>query len=206
LEDSGVPDVIGVAYLITQDQYIHVIASEGGGTVYQDLCLSGEPVGGHDSEKVGGVCIRVRTLGSAIVRHPPPAPSQRYMVSIALLCPYFADMGFIALTLLIVEFYPQNIVKGGGNEAHLPLEYQRYLSNISVFNPPGSKWSRLGASIFVFLCGPVMLALEKLTTKSIQADGNAQSWVRSLVRWTMYIIWVVHDYLFAPIFGRGDGL
>ncbi|KAI1824915.1 hypothetical protein F4861DRAFT_224690 [Xylaria intraflava] len=177
LEEGAAPDVVGVAHLITQEQYRHVIASEGGGSAYRDVCLVGEPVDGDDTEK-SRVGIRVRTLVSAIARHPPPTPSQRYM----------------------------NLLTEGSQEARLPLEYQKYLANIPVFNPPESQWTKLGASIFIFLWGPVMPALEKLTHKSIQPDGNAQYWVILIVRCTMHLIWLFHDYLFAPIFGRGDGL
>ncbi|GAW14659.1 hypothetical protein ANO14919_040620 [Xylariales sp. No.14919] len=177
LEGRADPDVVGIAYFITQDQYRHVIASEGGGTAYQDLALVGELVGRDniDKRKTG---IRVRTLGSAMTRYPPPSPSRRYM----------------------------DLLKEGSHEAQLPLEYQKYLGGIRVFDPPSSRWRRLGASMFVSLWGPVMIGLEKLTNTNIQADGNAQMWVILVVRFTMRLIWAVHDYLFAPIFGRGDGL
>ncbi|KAI6086514.1 hypothetical protein F4821DRAFT_238415 [Hypoxylon rubiginosum] len=170
-------DVIGVAYLITQEQYRRVISSEGGGIAYRDICLVGEPVDEDDRAKVG-YQIMLRTLGTAMLRHPPPVPSQRYM----------------------------NLLIEGGKEARLPSQYQQYLSHVPVYEPPNSSWTKLGALIFISIWGPVMSAMEKLTKESIQSDGNAPTWVILLVRWTVFVIWVVHDYLFAPIFGRGDGI
>jgi hypothetical protein len=50
-----------------------------------------------------------------------------------------------------------------------------------------------------------MGALEKITNDSIGEDGNAPGIVVWLVRFTMWVIWLVHDWIFAPVFGRGDG-
>jgi len=48
--------------------------------------------------------------------------------------------------------------------------------------------------------------MERMTKKSIQEDGNAPRWVIMMVRLVMLIMWAVHDLVFAPVFGRGDGL
>lgn len=75
------PDVIGVAYLITAEQYHRVIASEGGQIAYQDIRVCGKPLDAADAENTGAEVV-VQTLGSTtMVRHPTPTPSQRYMVS-----------------------------------------------------------------------------------------------------------------------------
>ena len=73
------PDVIGVAYLITVDQYRLVVASEGGGIAYYDICLSGEPIDLEARQTVGPQ-VMLRTLGTALSRQPRPIPSKRYMV------------------------------------------------------------------------------------------------------------------------------
>jgi gliotoxin/aspirochlorine biosynthesis gamma-glutamylcyclotransferase len=80
LERGKEPDVIGVAYLITSSQYRQVVASEGGGIAYRDICVCAEPVDEDDRRKIGDR-ISVHTLTSAMVRHPCPHPSLRYMVS-----------------------------------------------------------------------------------------------------------------------------
>lgn len=77
---------------------------------------------------------------------------------------------------------------------------------MAVYEPPKSNWTKLGALIFLTIWGPVMQMLEKITEKSIGEDGHAQWHVIHLVRCVIYIIWASHDYCFAPIFGRGDGL
>ena len=78
-EEGHSPDVVGIAYLITQQQYTAVIASEGGGIVYADIELASEVIDRSTRSRLG-THLSVRTLASAVVRRPPPVPSQRYMV------------------------------------------------------------------------------------------------------------------------------
>ncbi|RYO97032.1 hypothetical protein DL765_011330 [Monosporascus sp. GIB2] len=143
-EEGIAPDVVGVAYLIRPDQYTRVIASEGGGIAYRDICIVGEPIGRSARDEIGSR-IMLRTLGAAMVRHPPPAPSRRYM----------------------------NLLIDGGKESHLPPRYQQYLAGFPVYKPPDSAYANLGASIFLAIWGPVMRAMENVTNKNIQEDGYA---------------------------------
>lgn len=83
--DTEIPDVLGIAYLITADQYVKVLGSEGGGIAYEDIEVDATPVGEKDREQTGER-LKVRTLGAAIERHPPPRPSKRYMVSSLSAC------------------------------------------------------------------------------------------------------------------------
>jgi hypothetical protein len=76
------PDVLGIAYLITQEQYNHVLATEGGGIMYADIELDAVPVTAKDAEATGPA-LKVRTLVVVpmMKREPWPLPSERYMVS-----------------------------------------------------------------------------------------------------------------------------
>ncbi|KAF2677298.1 hypothetical protein K458DRAFT_447110 [Lentithecium fluviatile CBS 122367] len=176
-ENVGTPDAVGVAYLITAEQYRNIIASEGGGTAYADIEITGKGISAADQKKIENGK-PMRTLGSsAMTRVPPPAPSLRYM----------------------------DLLINGAAEAHLPLEYQAYLESITPYNPPTTWWPKVGASLFLALWGPVMGLLEKITNSSIGPDGNAPPCVVWLVRSTLMLIWLVHDWIFAPVFGPGDG-
>ncbi len=77
--DRLLPEVMGVAYLISDLQYKKVIASEGGGVAYDDISVDAKPVGDEDAKRTGPRP-QVRTLGTAMTRHPPALPSKRYMV------------------------------------------------------------------------------------------------------------------------------
>jgi hypothetical protein len=76
----AVPDILGVAYIITKEQFIRILASEGGGIAYESIELDAVPVDEQDAE-VTGPRIKVSTLGAAMDRQPSPKPSKRYMVS-----------------------------------------------------------------------------------------------------------------------------
>lgn len=84
--ELGRPEVLGVAYLITPAQHRTVIASEGGGTAYDDISVDARPVTDEDAAKTGHA-LQVRTLGTAMKRWPLARPSERYMVSIAQINP-----------------------------------------------------------------------------------------------------------------------
>ena len=52
---------------------------------------------------------------------------------------------------------------------------------------------------------PVFKALELIIRANIMGNGWAPSWVIWLVREVLRFMWLVHDNVFAPFFGRGDG-
>ena len=82
--ELGLPNVIGVAYLITHEQHRKVMASEGGGIAYTDILVDARPVSDKDATRTGHQ-LQVRTLGTAMRRCPPARPSKRYMVCTSVL-------------------------------------------------------------------------------------------------------------------------
>ena len=100
----------------------------------------------------------------------------------------------------------QDLLNVGAAEARLPEDYQRYLCDIPIYHRPDKDRKRLGAMIFTAIWGPVMNLMEKLVNGTIKEDGNAPFIVVWLVRFVVSVIWSTHDNIFAPVFGRGDGL
>lgn len=78
-DDPKTREVLGVAYLITDEQYVHLVASEGGGIAYADIAVPALPVTSQD-ERATGKKFVVRTLGTILRRSPGSSPSARYMV------------------------------------------------------------------------------------------------------------------------------
>ena len=80
-DDCKEREVVGVAYLLSPDQLISVIGSEGGGIAYSNIVIAGaEPVDSKTAERTGSH-LTVHTFGTALARSPPARPSERYMVS-----------------------------------------------------------------------------------------------------------------------------
>lgn len=101
---------------------------------------------------------------------------------------------------------PKALVTTGAQEAQLPRPYQTFLDSIAVYDPPRSRRGKIGAALFLSIWGPVMGWMEKITKGSLREDGYAPMLVIGLVRAVMVLIWVSHDGVFAPVFGRGDGV
>lgn len=176
-DDPTTPDVHGVLYLISQEQFLQVVASEGGGTAYGLVNISALPLFEEDRRRFGN-CIEAVSLIAEMKRTPNGLPSVRYM------------------TLLL----------DGAREAGLSEEYRMYLAKQPTYAPPDRGRALLGATVFLRLFSPVMAALEVLTEITTGEDGRAPQWVISVVRTVVFGLWAVHDLIFAPIFGRGDGL
>ncbi|KAF1998232.1 hypothetical protein P154DRAFT_260091 [Amniculicola lignicola CBS 123094] len=151
---------------------------------YQHVVASeGGGIAYCDIEAVGtriddGSSVRLRTLGSAMNRSPCPRPSERYM----------------------------GLLQQGAKDAKLSMEYCQYLEDLPTYQPSSSTWHRLGAIIFLNIFRPLMALMEEITTTNIKEDGNAPRWVIAIVRFTVFVIWATHDWIFTPVFGRGDGL
>ena len=72
--------VEGCAYLITPDQWIKVIASEGGGIAYNDVDVTAHILHSTSLRRKGEV-IQAKSLGTVFRREPWGWFSERYLVS-----------------------------------------------------------------------------------------------------------------------------
>ncbi len=218
-----VPDVVGVAYLVTPGQYSKIKASEGGGSAYADVALTAKPLTQEDMMQFG-TQNEVRTLVGLMRRNPCARPSERYMVRfpvnvlvlkvpVTSLCKCLIDLDIGHKDRELPTYRPiqlrycwQDIIRAGASEANLPQSYQAYLKTISTYQPPRGQRYRFGAFIFLAIWGPIMSLLEEIINATTDTDGLAPPLVHWLVRFTMSMIWLTHDLFLAPIFGRGDGI
>lgn len=100
----------------------------------------------------------------------------------------------------------QDLVVSGASEAGLPAAYQSFLSTSPHYVPPTSYWTRFGASMFLSWCTPIWRTLDWITHANTGKDGNVPWYIVLLVQTVIFIVWLIHDTIFAPIFGRGDGI
>ncbi|KAF1362623.1 hypothetical protein EJ07DRAFT_152884 [Lizonia empirigonia] len=175
--DVKAREVVGLAYLITADQYTHLVASEGGGIAYVDIAIPAVPATPED-ESLTGPQFVVRTLGTVMRRIPQASPSERYM----------------------------KLLTDGAADARLPEAYCQYLQSIPKYQSPTNPRRKLGALLFLAFWTPVMYLVEKVALASLGPDGNAPAGVGQVVRFVIYVMWAYHDCVHAPIWGRGDGM
>lgn len=90
----------------------------------------------------------------------------------------------------------------------MPQSYRKFLANFPVFRLSEDLIARIGASLFLAFWVPIMTIMERITKASLRKNdtGNAPMWVITLVRLVVSGMWLYHDFVHAPIWGRGDGL
>ncbi|KAH7048236.1 hypothetical protein B0J12DRAFT_719394 [Macrophomina phaseolina] len=185
--EKAPPEVYGVAYLVTREQYISILASEAGDIVYNTAELPAQPLNPDDDVVAllgdaarGAPALRVATLVSGFACSPSRLPSSRY----------------------------KGIMVQGGAEASLPDAYQAYLDHLPSYQPPETTRTKIGAAIFLAVWMPLFALARALAEATANADGrgNVPHAVKTIVRCVFFLMWIHHDYLHAPIWGRGDGL
>lgn len=73
--------LLGTAYLVTAEQYRHIIESEGGGIAYREVEVAADAIETNASDSTATEHIVARTLVTVLMRRPAPRPSLRYLVS-----------------------------------------------------------------------------------------------------------------------------
>ncbi|KAF2014405.1 hypothetical protein BU24DRAFT_423360 [Aaosphaeria arxii CBS 175.79] len=173
-------ELLGTAYLLTPEMYTKVIASEGGGIAYAEIEVRASRVidpSGSDLEKQNET-FAVRSL-ITVLKHLA-RPSDRYL----------------------------GLIRTGAEEAQMPDAYQKFLARIPTYTKPKDRLRMIGASLFLAFWVPIMSMMEKITKAALKSSGkaNAPRWVILLVRFVVISMWLYHDYVHSPIWGRGDGL
>ncbi|EHK22002.1 uncharacterized protein TRIVIDRAFT_151379 [Trichoderma virens Gv29-8] len=169
------PPVHGVAYLITQEEYIKLVVSEGGGVAYREIEIEAEFL--TEKGQPSGQRATVSTLEAKYPFRPNAAPSARY------------------LGLLIT----------GAAEHKLPHDYQEYLHQLECLEPPQSRLLRLRAFFFLSFWKPVLQQLVKYMKANVKADGHCEQWIEDLIVRGYGAMWSSHNWVYAPFWGRGDG-
>jgi gliotoxin/aspirochlorine biosynthesis gamma-glutamylcyclotransferase len=88
----------------------------------------------------------------------------------------------------------------------LPPDYCHFLNGIPTFQPLSTIRGKIGTALFLAFWGPVMASMEKLTKSTLRKDGTVPTIVIYIVRLVIILMWCFHDYIHAPVWGRGDGL
>lgn len=77
-EEQLVPDVCGVAYLLSRADFRRLVGSEGGGVAYDEIEIEGHSWGSEEDVQL--MEIRMHTLVAKFPWRPNGCPSKRYLV------------------------------------------------------------------------------------------------------------------------------
>ncbi|KAI1614393.1 hypothetical protein EDD36DRAFT_225652 [Exophiala viscosa] len=176
--------LVGVVYEVTREDYAHIIATEGGGSGYQDVVVECFALSGDPTEDVpwtpSGHYFKAHTLfaPSSGERRPDQSyaqPSPRYL----------------------------KLITDGAVEHDLPLEYQSFLHQIRTYHLTTVK-QQLGSYIFLSVWAPLFLFFLGSAPLFARPDGTYPKWLATFLRAMFTAVWASYDGFFKPTFGDGE--
>ncbi|KEF62377.1 uncharacterized protein A1O9_00349 [Exophiala aquamarina CBS 119918] len=175
--------LVGVVYEVTRADYINIIATEGGGSGYQDVLVDCFALNGTLNETVpsnpSGPYFKAHTLydptGLSRREHSYAQPSPRYL----------------------------KLITDGATEHALPQEYQDFLNQIRPFHLTTNR-QRLGQFIFLSIWGPFILFALQGSKIFLRPDGTYPPWMAKLVQIIFTSTWASYDKFFKRTFGDGE--
>lgn len=183
-KDHWSKGLVGVVYEVTKADYIHIIATEGGGSGYQDVLVDCYALSAEPSEDVplkpAGQPFKAHTLfaPSKVARpdHSYAQPSPRYL----------------------------KLITDGATEHGLPLEYQAFLRQIRTFHLTTTK-QKLGSFIFLGVWSPFFLFfMGGAAAIFLKPDGTYPKWFAEFLNAIFTACWASYDHFFKETFGDGE--
>ena len=180
--------LVGVVYEVTLSDYAHIIATEGGGSSYQDILVDCYVLARSDTVPSSPESrpFKAHTLFAPIqdsvamdrVVRPDPSyaqPSARYL----------------------------KLITDGAAECELPGEYQDYLRDIRAYTI-SSRRQAVGKALFVSTWLPFLLFMLRLSQKLQDKKGRVPWWVGKLTAMVFGCMWLSYDGVFKKAFGDGE--
>ncbi|KIW17674.1 hypothetical protein PV08_04869 [Exophiala spinifera] len=182
-KDQWKKGLVGVVYEVTKEDFVNIIATEGGGSGYKDVLVDCFALSGDPTEDVPwkpqGQPFKAHTLfAPADVARPDHSyaqPSSRYL----------------------------KLITDGASEHALPLEYQAFLHRIRTYHLTTTK-QQLGSYIFLAIWSPFFLFMFSGAAVFLRPDGTYPKWLATFFRVMFTAVWASYDNFFKPIFGDGE--
>lgn len=176
--------LVGVVYEVTQKDYAHIIATEGGGTGYHDVLVDCHVLSDDPEEEVplvpSNTPFKAHTLYAPEdrVRRKDPdyaQPSARYL----------------------------KLITDGAHEHNLPAEYVYFLANIRSYRAK-SAGQKMGMSVVMMIWGPLILTFFAIARMFAGPDGKYPPWLGKVMKALFTAVWISYDMALHPLFGDGE--
>lgn len=189
-KDDWHKGLVGVVYEVTLADYVHIIATEGGGASYQDVLVDCYALPDDPSVPVpivpSGISFKAHTLFAPAApaskggrpTRPDPSyaqPSPRYL----------------------------KLITDGAKELTLPYEYQNYLHSIHPYQKTTTK-QQLGEFIFLLTWRPLLAFVFAAGRSFVGKDGRYPNWLVTLAANIFLGMWACYDNFFKGLFGDGE--
>lgn len=188
--------LIGVVYEVTPEDYAHIIATEGGGSSYQDILVDCHPLDASDPAR-------------AIPQNPTTPPFKAHTLFAPATVPgdeppkdggrfQRPDTSYAQASARYLK-----LITDGAAECVLPYEYQDYLRAIHPYTMTTQK-QRMGQFIFSSLWVPFIMLIFALGRMFADENGVIPNWLKALTAAIFKASWNSYDRFFEPLFGDGE--
>lgn len=195
-KDAWNKGMIGVVYEVTAKDYAHIIATEGGGSTYEDVLVDCHPFASPDIHVPVERVPTTPSFKAHTLFAPATLPGEKPPKNGARLQrprPSYAQASARYLKL----------ITDGAAELGLPDEYQQYLLSIRPYRITTYK-QRTGQLIFSATWVPFVLLLFALGRVVQDKHGIVPPWFAKITAAIFKAVWTSYDNVFEPAFGDGE--
>ncbi|KFY25099.1 hypothetical protein V493_04841 [Pseudogymnoascus sp. VKM F-4281 (FW-2241)] len=177
--------VVGVVYEVTKQDFLKIMATEGGGASYQDVIVPCYPLASDIDvvpEVPTGEPFDAHTLYSPWrpggLNRPDPnhaQPSPRYL----------------------------NLLISGAAEHNLPDEYREYLAQIRPYVATSLR-QKIGRIAFAAVWTPIIIPIMMISRKLVDDKGRAPGWFNTIMDAMKVVMWGSYDIFYKRVYGEGE--
>jgi hypothetical protein len=184
--------LVGVVYEVTLADYAHIIATEGGGSAYDDILVDCYVLPSSDTV--------------------PTSPDSKPFKAHTLFAPILDSNNKVRTTDRISRPDPSyaqpsarylKLITDGATECNLPAEYQTYLHDIRTYTITNKK-QEMGKTIFLAIWYPILMFVFALARQLQDKKGRSPAWLAKLSAMVFTGIWLSYDSVFKGLFGDGE--
>ncbi|KAK3075715.1 hypothetical protein LTR53_000757 [Teratosphaeriaceae sp. CCFEE 6253] len=194
-KDQWHKGLIGVVYEVTPEDYVHIIATEGGGSAYHDVLVDCHPFATADPELPVPQDPTLPAFQAHTLFAPatPPGEAPKHGGRFQRPDPAYAQPSARYLKL----------ITDGATELGLPYEYQDYLHAIRPYTITTAK-QRIGQFVFLSIWLPLVMFIFTIGRMFSDEDGRLPPWMAELSGAIFKGVWASYDGFFEPMFGDGE--
>lgn len=188
--------LIGVVYEVTPSDYAHIIATEGGGSAYNDVTVACYPFASSDPTEPVSQFPSTRSFRAHTLFAPAALPGERPPNDGGRL--QRPDTAYAQASARYLK-----LITDGATECRLPYEYQDYLNDIRPYTMTTNK-QRIGEFVFLSIWLPFLLPIFAMQRLFEDESGRAPEWLRVLSGAVFQACWASYDSYFKGLFGDGE--
>jgi hypothetical protein len=189
--------LVGVVYEVTKADYATIIATEGGGSGYQDIIVQcyqiPEGTKEVDSHPTTAPFKAHTLFAPALPPSEPGKPPPKSGGRISRPDPSYAQASARYLKLLT----------NGAEEHGLPDDYKQFLCGLRPYTITSTR-QRLGQFTFLSIWMPIILAMFAANRVFVDDKGRLPKWMIAVTSAVFTGVWASYDNFFRGLFGDGE--